>query len=795
MKTNKHIYVFFLFLTLLSFNLFSQDPEVITHDDGKPTALGCYQLKWEGLKPYYCVGEPIHITAKLVWVENCEEGLDCSGFYQASLDFNGQLLHHFNSFELEKDETSYGIQLNNKPVGRYQLTLSLTRTCTYTGRTTVESNTVQINIIEPGQRFEYVKYIFRGLKIGNDNCAELLNDREYVESFKICCGATNKIIFISEASKTSTTSDSWSYSFGIKAKGGTTGIFSINSYAKVDRSYNIVNSFKEQLIQQVYDEFELVSPEKGCVIPSFSMIYTWYEKETWLANCNSNADDRLIDVIDVFVPIGPTIRKGCIVPINDNECPDKPIKPEFIISPRLLSNCLTDIKVLFPPGVSTDGFTYEWTSPSGKQYTSKDITAEEYGMFTLVITDRCCNKHVYTVNVCKEKTVSNWIYNSETQQYCRTVKCKGDNPTFNFRIWSEPCDGGEYQECITPEYGDWEFDESDEQCHRKVFLNGKEMPDLEETKTPSVIEDYDEDSGNCIRKYYCSDNTDEDPIFEVEESPEFGEWEYDFNEDEEHCYRDIYCFGSGDPIGDYKDVTDADIEWQFDEYGFYCLGTVYCDNEETDVEIQTDPELENVSIDYSTHTCFSDEIYCNGSLVPSAEYEFEPYEIGEWDKYCNRIIICEAGGEEFVEKGDPIWRIIEEDSPKCEKEGGGNLYAVICNGELTDKTDCFKEDPNFAYKKPSLHSPQEKLFDISLSNNQIKINELLNSKYFDLQLIVFDYLGRALLSKSFDITQNESNININMNLYRKSPNGIGIFYFVLFDKGENIFCKKIQIRM
>jgi len=773
MNTNTYIVnilmLFFTFNLVISNTSLSQDPDGIEFTPEEPRYLGsCLKIQWSGVKPYYCIGEEIELELSIEWVPNCDEDNSCYGSYYGLL-YDGKSFFYTIKQEQLKSNKSYKLKRHYNTSGDVDITFKLWKYCYFWGNELIDESTLTLHIVKPGDTYPVYKY--EGIHFTDPDCDAIAKTQNDKVKLMACCGNTKSITVKSSLSKSNSHSNSYSFNLGISLSAG--GILNTN--------FGIQETFKVETSQSLEYSFNRTYTYgniNGCEYPGLFYSYKLFKKLTYIAQCDPVKKDKLISSKYIKIPQEFYFAK-CPLLLKEHVF----YPPNIHHRNRLFASCNYDIIITFPPEANTEGYSYEWTTPSGDKLYTKDILATEYGLYTLVITDRYCKKHTYTYNLCKEVEAGEWVWNEDKSQYCRHINCKGDAPS----LFSDGCGGSEYEECVTPEYGDWYFNEEDEKCYREVILNGKSIPELREEKDPEIIEKYDESLEKCVRKYYCTDEGEfGDPDFYNEEDPTNGEWEYD--EDEEDCFAKLFCFDSDDPEDDVV-RTDSEIEWDFDEFNGTCIGTVYCDGEETDFEIEGEPDLQDVDYDEFDEECISNEVYCNGELVPSAEYHFAPYSIGEWDENCDRIIICQIGGEEFIEKGDPFWTPIEDPLNECDE--GETLYAVSCNGDPTEHEICFADDPNLAFK--SYDHIKSNDFDIKVSRKDIKVLANLGTAPENIRILIYDYLGRCLYTEMAQIHHDKYLFNINISRRIKYPNKIGVYYIVLMGNGHVLYNKIMQL--
>lgn len=477
------------------------------------------------------------------------------------------------------------------------------------------------------------------------------------------------------------------------------------------------------------------SKEEGyCEYPAITTNYKHIIEYRYIDDCDLHTVDKQIGKpIHYFIPI--------------NHCFKQPPCKEFKICTPIEGDILIGnfnqvafrdgcnrsliMKVLNPEYVTT----YTWILPDGTQYSeSNEIVADQAGLYQCIVNDECCNEEIFEYYNCENLIYGEWSY--DIGVYCSTLSCE--------------CEGLQktYPICVTPHRYDeeWAFDEDRKKCTKNAYWTGQNGVEINLTnavneadidagdenvvKEPKVKTYYNEFGEECVKEYYCGENTDGDPQGSESEDPTFGDWGYD--DWEENCYREVFCFGSDEPADDedgwdVEDEGEAEIEWDFDQDDYECTGIVYCENEDNDME-ETDIEVEEYpeavwDWDDDENECFTKELYCddaeqeNITEEPSDIDDWEWDEDVEWGTVCFREVTCENANEEFTDFTDNVtWVYDESSNDECNDPEKPYYFKITCNGEDTEFYECLPDepsmvlDPNYQFKDNIVLNTKKKEF-------------------------------------------------------------------------------------
>ncbi|MEL6969291.1 MAG: T9SS type A sorting domain-containing protein [Bacteroidota bacterium] len=277
--------------------------------------------------------------------------------------------------------------------------------------------------------------------------------------------------------------------------------------------------------------------------------------------------------------------------------------------------------------------TFVWEGPNGYTAVGENVDNLPIGIYTLTIYDECGGETEYTIDPCEGgATISPWSFNTDANQFCRTISCDG----------GEECEDFTYEECVIPEFGDWVYDdltgtacrsltcpeggtcdvteqcvpvtygvwdyfESGQEtiCQRDVLVNGEVIQ--QEENQASLSYDFDPITEQCLEFVRCGGPRDIilDLVGTEREEPLYEEWSFD--EFTEVCVRLVRCFDLSpldietDPDLDFENPANTNwedtneepqYEWEYDD-GWGCVGYVFCDPFEQPIHpSNTDWELD-----------------------------------------------------------------------------------------------------------------------------------------------------------------------------------------------------------
>lgn len=345
--------------------------------------------------------------------------------------------------------------------------------------------------------------------------------------------------------------------------------------------------------------------------------------QEYMVNCNQLEAGEESNGQFLFTVVQPTV---CTAPETiPEEC--LPIMLNFEVSinddDRILAgsevrsdDCTINI-LAFQEPVPDHFQTILWEGPDGFEAVGNNIEDAPVGIYTVTVYNECGEEGVYTVDACiGGASTSDWVFNEESNQFCRTVTCLG----------GEDCEGITTEECLTPEFGEWEYDAATRQACREVYCPEGEICDVEvqcvevhfgewdytdngieiicfrdvlvfeqaiaQDEHPATITyEYNEATNRCYRYTRCVDPWIPVPVVVNTESEEpiFEDW--DFDQFLEVCIRAVNCFDLSaeevqhDPDIDFEnpsntiwedDNNDPVYTWDYDEV-WGCTGYVFCD--------------------------------------------------------------------------------------------------------------------------------------------------------------------------------------------------------------------------
>lgn len=574
-------------------------------------------------------------------------------------------------------------------------------------------------------------------------CTELYHDnQEDIFHASSCCGVENYLDFNIRNIEGKKLKVSGGISIGQKF-----GSNSTNFNLGID--FTLDNYLVSEVIHSMGISHHYAADDGECIYPGLKLYFKEHEIRKYVVVCDG--DDVLVETLDNFREIIRTELTYCKYSFDCNEENDP--DPRFDILPINdfgYRNCSATIHAVLTNAEPGMHYEYEWSGPDGQQYFTNLIDEVPYGKYELTIYDGCCNAFHYTVNVCDEYEYGPWYY--ENSKYCREVIC-GCDQIYGLRSQEE------YIMCVDPHrYNeDWIFNETTLLCNKHAYWTDQDGFEIDLTqavgeadiqsgdsrvvKAPSeVIEYYDENTNQCIREYYCGEQSlgfmdqsqptygawgydeflescyreilcfgekakDENGYYLPEDAieAEFGTWEYDNFDD--RCYRKIFCSGSN-PVDEWNDeiqdeTEDIEISWTVEnDWDLECIGVIYCDGEETDVEIAVAPEVDWDLDSYGQ--CVTNELTCNGEDQQTIEEE--PNDLDEWQydafsEICFREVHCETADEWFEHFVVTNFWPDYTDQAGCNEEAGEYSYQVICDGENSDIFICRDESYDAFYEQ------------------------------------------------------------------------------------------------
>lgn len=573
----------------------------------------------------------------------------------------------------------------------------------------------------------------------------------------LCCNEDDCYIYRSDIETTLEQNSSGTWSFGISGSYKST-----NGGPKLDigGSYTLSNTIKNSFSTTNLVRSETkVCPDKGkCIYPGTQVNVVNYVEYIYKTKCGEA--DECMNCKDPF-------RIQVPVRITTFECPTTSScdKIEYEIGTGKhkpiagRSNCAGYIDLTITAGIVNK---ITWIGPDG-EYGSEDLNNVPFGQYTLIIQDQCCDEYTETVYLCDDTEETDWVLDTETGKYCRTVICKGDSGK-NQDVSQGDCDTI-WEECVDPKPGPWRFNLSNKKCERDIFA-GNDIVDTE-TKDAIIEESYDAIGKMCKREYFCEANGD---VMHTEtETPIYGN-QWNFNLGTKKCERTISCFGS---VVDEKDISDPVIEENYNpttnqctrdfrcqigghivhtEFGTpiygpwtYNPGTMKCERSVTCFGLPTqekDVKNSTISWDYSlqTNQC-TGTIFCEGIPVGAPPIIKPPVVSGNWTVFksdpnnirCKKTIQCEFGQFENIDNRATTQKTFTH----CTTPQGTNgfLHNIYCNNELTNETICIYQA-----------SPREK--NTQIPNIKINPNPFQQEVNIELELFDSELISISLITLS-----------------------------------------------
>lgn len=618
-------------------------------------------------------------------------------------------------------------------------------------------------------------------------CEEARKDQDWFLEYVTCCGATRTIQFgwdskiITQSGHPGTTT--LAVSFGASGIGGS-----------LEQEYQVPIQFLEKV--KFSGSFSSVTLKGGmdgiCYYPAIVVTYAKVIERIMEADCDPRKPDQQIGIKEHFFPANfALLADGCESYKHCKQQGGKLLHQKRSGGIIARNNCSG--KLIMDYSNKDEVYTYTWILPDGTTIDGgEELEINEPGLYKCIVQDMCCNKFEFQFNNCDKLTYGQWYYNSGSKQYCREVTCQcGDVVALR--------ESNTYTQCVSPSRydGGWNFDNGKKKCTKHAYWTDQDGNEIDLTsavveadieagdenvvKEPDVIEYYDEWSQQCIREYRCDDDS---PGFKEEEDPTYGVWKYD--EWSEKCYREIFCFESNDPAKDkngweVSDEAEGEVNWEFQENDFTCYGIVYCDNEETDIELEIDPEMEWYWNE-GAGKCKTKTIECDDIEQENEVFE-DPSDIGDWEyddfwEICIRDVYCETAGETYEDLGTTAYSYDENNYADCDEEEGEYSYKVYCGVTETDIYICRDVPPG---SLPPGQNYEASNNITSTSENKSVDKDKENYKYF--RIHVFSIDGRDRKRES---VKNVSDIDNYISFFKKfrAHKNIKYFYSVY---GENKF--------
>lgn len=563
--------------------------------------------------------------------------------------------------------------------------------------------------------------------------------------------------------------------------------------ATIEQSFQIPTNFYEKSTYfGVSSAITLQPPTKEgkCVFAAVTVTHDHYREMVYENDCNPEVNDKFIGSQDYYIPI----NFGLVQCAYDPQCTQVPnVKLKYQRKSNIInrSNCSGTLIAEAKPIEEVNYYT--WTLPDGTTFDGDaQIEINEPGLYKCVVSNICGQKSEVQFNNCTNTSYSPWRYDPGTKMYCRQVTCQcGEVAAFR--------ESSTYNQCITPDRydGSWNFDNGKKKCTKHAYWTDQDGNEIDLTSAVSeedilardenvvkepagVIEYYDEWSKKCVREYRCDDNS---PGYEEEQEPNYGEWQYD--DWSENCYREVFCFGGSEPAKDQdgwevSEEAEGEVNWEFQEDDLTCYGTVYCGNNETDIELEIGSEMEwywNEGIS----KCKTETIECN-DIEQENEVSEDPADIGEWEyddfwEICVRDVYCETADETYEDTYFAAYSYDENNYADCDEENGEFSYRVYCGTE-TDIYICRNVPPD------PLASGQNHLTPNNKTTTSVnKLPDNIETKYKYYRIHVFSIDGR---DRKIESVKNVSDVDNYINFFKKyrAQKNIKYFYSVY---GENNF--------
>ncbi|MEZ4910720.1 MAG: T9SS type A sorting domain-containing protein [Saprospiraceae bacterium] len=512
----------------------------------------------------------------------------------------------------------------------------------------------------------------------------------------ICCNSSKTFKITNDVSKItgSSTNSTIEISGSFELNGGpVTFQFPLSTnYSWANFTLNQELDIKEQSIT-----IDGKDNPNGCQQVGYLMKGDIYEMQKFRAVCNLPD----IPIGNPWLVLVPKYLEMKVFNVPTKiDCP--PIDP--IVEPRRnFFNRMACTGSLVLDIENQDDLYISWTDENGQIVESADgnLSNVPLGQYTVTISNQCCDVVTETYYLCESTTESQYEQKSNGE-WCRTVTCHG-----------EGCDEA-FQECVTPDFIDDEYDATLKKCVKKYYYNNELLGTTSVDATPET--DWDDIWEQCETKYFCNGSEVYEEVYE----PSDTEWIYD--EFWEECQLNVNCRGE-----EFENVSqvEAEIEWEWDDFWEECVSTyISCDGAETSNTVTTDP-----------------------------------YSIDEWtwtNLYCIRDIVCAQGGEVIHNEISSSFNNTG-DQGNC--PDGQYVIELICDGQ-TVETTC-----GDTYHFPIILSRSQSNSGIKLyaNNSQLLIhfNEPASN---NMKIYISDVLGKVSTEKSITSDTKEIKINLNQNV-------------------------------
>ncbi len=614
-----------------------------------------------------------------------------------------------------------------------------------------------------------------------------------------CCTENEKIIFrgdyVIRHEQTQSTSGEICINSGVELSGGVT---TPGGSIQFSSGFDTETCFEAKTIDGLQQNFtsrtelECRGAPGKCYYIGSVLVYREIVTEKYKVSCDEYDPLQPFEIERKLILTG--IRPKCCE--HQSECeglnPDY-FDPQGIMNGNLMNDCSGRIEL---NSSYSDIFRIEWVGPNGFSSAEENIYNLEPGIYTYTIRNQCCEEISGTVELCDDPVRESWVYNTETEEYCRTVKCKEGGPAFKWK--SSLC---EYLECVIADQTISDIDGLN--CIEKDYYQG-ELLGIRVMGPVETEVEYDQDIERCFQRIICQG----DLVEEIEEHPYLEEWNYD--EDKEECVRMVICFGE-----EFQEIfRDPDIDEEYEERANECTMVVNCKGDE--IEYEDDPyyisdwswsesrgcekevrcrrngrtkeiggeeSFYDTEYDESDDICYS-AVRCNGDRV-HGELKYSEPSKGDWQwgtgDPCIREVYCPYSNETFFEYVDPDFRSTGDTCTGTDVL----IYEVFCDGMYMGITNCLGgidiNDRSALRNRTSDDSPINIYPNPFSKSFIVDLNEAFENddcSHFSL----FDMDGRKVLEG----TLNRDNVDA-------STLTKGVYYCQINCKGQVYFEKLIKL--
>ncbi len=560
-----------------------------------------------------------------------------------NIDFGAIATPHYIDFQVILEQTCYEVINTSSPPVEVVRTSSL-----YSS---------QIPVVNDGEDYHVITLLQRAAKL-QKICDP---NSELYETTRLCCTKAKTLIRYDQVNKEISTSQitgkvtlkvtggfSWKPGENSNWIGASSGV-----NLSLEGSAIVSHLWTEESIQLVRTDVPITGPEGKCQYFGYQIYGDLYRIDFFRSRCDGA--DELLNSFEEKVPkrIHFDTCEESASTFDDCDAPQIEINQGINNNGNnLIENCTGWVNIDLGSQNPND-FAFVWTNSEGDEFQSQSLDNIPLGIYTLIVSDQCCNQYEYTVSFCDTEISGPWYFNEEGL-VCKEITCTFGDPSLR---GNSDCDDLITTICQEYEVKDCSFNPKTKKCDSSVVVDGEETGLVISTDA-SFTDSFRKDQ--CIRTYTCKcENGDSDQSNQNEDA-EFGDWDYEAENN--RCFREIMCFGNTLDELDY--VEDPDITYEdFDFDDELCIITVECQNiggDLDDIEIEmTDPgdcELDDDECVKIVECENGEEI----EVRDDAELEWE-----DWDLYedCEGVIICFGEETDIEIETDPDveWELIEDE--------------------------------------------------------------------------------------------------------------------------------------